>query len=418
MEGTQSMTGPVLQIALYAAAAFAAGLGAGWLLHDALGRRRIAELSGDLEAELAAAAQERDRLRAETDKQRTRLEEQQAALHKHQSAVKELRTALESAGEREKRLQQNVFTLRNEREEFKKKVGAIQNAMMSVRQQALDMQTEFVKSRDFYKGELQKSFDKRKDLEAKLENARLEHESFNNLLSSTRSEHEAFNRLLQSAQCRLADMDDLERDVARLEAENAQLNHDARLAQQEIDTLKRDIAEMDELKVQNKELAHCLESMEQSRRQYEDDARRYREQVGETEKKSETLRIRLDEVEKNFAAIEKQQRTALREARKATPAPQPQRSQRPREVDDLQEIVGIGKVFERELNDLGIYSFRQIASFGPADIARINREVQDLNGRLEQDDWIGQARELLFKKYGAAEAECDSPTPLSGTANS
>ena len=51
-------------------------------------------------------------------------------------------------------------------------------------------------------------------------------------------------------------------------------------------------------------------------------------------------------------------------------------------------------------NDLGIVSFRQIADFGIADVARVNSELKESKGRLEQDDWIGQAKDLLLKKYG------------------
>ena len=68
-------------------------------------------------------------------------------------------------------------------------------------------------------------------------------------------------------------------------------------------------------------------------------------------------------------------------------------------MDDLTRIVGIGKVFQKALNDIGIYSFRQIANFGPSDIARVNHELKEIRGRMEQDDWIGQAKELYFQKY-------------------
>ena len=67
--------------------------------------------------------------------------------------------------------------------------------------------------------------------------------------------------------------------------------------------------------------------------------------------------------------------------------------------------MGIGKVFERTLNDLGYFSFRQLANFGVADIARVNAELKEFKGRMEQDDWIGQAKELLFKKYGAGDTD-------------
>lgn len=400
------MDAPIMQFALYAAAALAVGLGGGWLIRDGYCRRRIARLNDDWQAQFDDVARQRDRLKAETTKQRERLEEQEAALTRRDQAVSKMRTDLESAAEREKRLSKDLFTLRGEREGFKEKLGKFQNALVAVREQAQDLQTEFAKSREFYKSELHKSFEKRKDLEARLANAKAEHESFRNLLDSSRSEHEAFNRMLASAKSRLADMDELEREVVRLEAENAQLNHDVRINQREIEVLKGDAAELEELKVQNRELAHCLESMESSRRQYESDAKRYREQVEETEKQSETLRVRLDEVEKNFGELETQQRKALREARQAA-TNGANGAARPvaREVDNLQQIVGIGKVFERALNDLGIYSFRQIANFGPTDIARVNRALKECRGRMEQDDWIGQARELLYQKYGGPDGQ-------------
>ena len=389
-----------LQLAVYALAFLAGGAALAVVLMLSLRRRQLDKIDSNWQARLDDMTRRRDRQVAECNSLRTRLEEQQATMHKHDVAVAKVRTELESAREREKRLTKDNFTMRGEREEFKKTLARFQAAMKSVKQQATDLQTEFSKSREFFKGELQKSFEKRKDLEQKLENARLEHESFTNLLQSSRSEQDAINRMLSSSQARLANMDNLEQDVIRLEAENAQANHDLRLANQEIETLRRDIAELDELKVQNRELAHCLESMENSRKQYESDAQRYRNQANEQEQKSETLRIRVDELEQSFADIENQQRKALKEARsQAANGKSNGRVEPEIEKDDLQQIVGIGKVFERALNDLGIYNFRQIAAFGPADIARVNGALKEIRGRMEQDDWIGQAKELMYSKY-------------------
>ena len=400
------MGGFTPETAIYALAAVVVGIGIGWLLQSGLLRRRVAQVSDDWQSKLDEMTRHKDRLTAENSKLRTRLEEQEGAIHRHEIAVKKANTELESAREREKRMSQDIFTLRGEREDFKNKVVTFKNALDTVKQQTVELQDEFIKSREFYKGELQKSFDKRKEVEAKLEDAKHEHNSFSNLLKSTRSEHDSVNRMLASAKARLAELDDLEHKVIKLEAENAQLNHDAQMAQQEIDVLQRDVAELEELKVQNKELAHCLQSMEESRKQYEDDAKRYKEYADKTEKKSETLALRLDEVEKNFLDIEKQQRKALKEARKVSaPAPGKINGHKleKQEADNLQDIIGIGKVFERTLNDLGIYTFQQIANFGPSDIARVNRELKEFSGRMEQDDWIGQAKELHFKKYGETE---------------
>ena len=57
-------------------------------------------------------------------------------------------------------------------------------------------------------------------------------------------------------------------------------------------------------------------------------------------------------------------------------------------------------MFEHTLHNLGIVSFRQIASFNMADIARVNAKLKEFKGRMEQDDWIGQPKELQFQKYG------------------
>ena len=78
------------------------------------------------------------------------------------------------------------------------------------------------------------SFEKRKELNEKLHDAKLEHESFSNLLQSSRSEKDSVNKMLDAAQTRLDNLDALEQKVIELEAENAQLNHDATLAQQVI----------------------------------------------------------------------------------------------------------------------------------------------------------------------------------------
>jgi predicted flap endonuclease-1-like 5' DNA nuclease len=210
--------------------------------------------------------------------------------------------------------------------------------------------------------------------------------------------------MLASAHKRLANLDALEQDVIRLEAENAQLKHDATDSRLEIEALRRDIEEIDELKVQNRELAHCLKSMENSRKQYEQDAMRYRDQAGQQEQQSETLRMKLDEVEQNFAEMERQQRQALSDARKSaarsTLNGKKAAKEEAEERDDLQEIVGVGKVFEQALHELGIFKFSQIAAFDISDIARVNSKLKDFKGRMEQDDWIGQAKELHFKKYG------------------
>jgi predicted flap endonuclease-1-like 5' DNA nuclease len=61
--------------------------------------------------------------------------------------------------------------------------------------------------------------------------------------------------------------------------------------------------------------------------------------------------------------------------------------------DDLQQISGIGPGIEKILHDLGIYHFRQIADFTSDNVAWVNQRLR-FKGRIEREDWIGQARKL------------------------
>ena len=116
--------------------------------------------------------------------------------------------------------------------------------------------------------------------------------------------------------------------------------------------------------------------MESSRKQYEIDAKRYRDQAEHSEKMSDTLRLKLDDVEKNLAEMAKAQEKAEKLGRERK-LPGSQEEEARVEVDDLTRIVGIGKVFQQALNELGVYSFRQIANFGPSDIARVNQALKE-----------------------------------------
>lgn len=62
--------------------------------------------------------------------------------------------------------------------------------------------------------------------------------------------------------------------------------------------------------------------------------------------------------------------------------------------DDLKKIRGIGPVFESDLNDKGVYYFRQIAAWKKADIKKIEEVIGKFPGRIERDDWVKQAKSL------------------------
>lgn len=63
-------------------------------------------------------------------------------------------------------------------------------------------------------------------------------------------------------------------------------------------------------------------------------------------------------------------------------------------TDDLTRISGVGPVLQEKLYRLGITTYRQIADLTPEDIARVDR-VLDFPGRVEREDWVGQARKMI-----------------------
>ncbi|MFK8067174.1 MAG: hypothetical protein AB8D52_02920 [Gammaproteobacteria bacterium] len=62
--------------------------------------------------------------------------------------------------------------------------------------------------------------------------------------------------------------------------------------------------------------------------------------------------------------------------------------------DDLKRIKGIGPKIEATLNELGIYQFRQIANFTEDNINWVNEHLR-FKGRIERENWISQANDLI-----------------------
>jgi len=61
---------------------------------------------------------------------------------------------------------------------------------------------------------------------------------------------------------------------------------------------------------------------------------------------------------------------------------------------DLKKLSGVGPAIEKKLNALGITRFEQIAAFPADDIARVD-EVLNFKGRIEREDWVGQAKTIV-----------------------
>ncbi len=86
---------------------------------------------------------------------------------------------------------------------------------------------------------------------------------------------------------------------------------------------------------------------------------------------------------------------AAGEAVAVVAAVQPKGLEAPRDgkADDLKRISGVGPKIEGMLNARGIFHYDQIASWSAAEIAWVDDDLS-FKGRIEREDWIGQARIL------------------------
>jgi len=65
------------------------------------------------------------------------------------------------------------------------------------------------------------------------------------------------------------------------------------------------------------------------------------------------------------------------------------------EPGGLRRIRGIGPAFERALLGQGITTVAQIAALSADEIARLAPQIKARADRIERDDWVGQAQQLL-----------------------
>lgn len=68
------------------------------------------------------------------------------------------------------------------------------------------------------------------------------------------------------------------------------------------------------------------------------------------------------------------------------------------DADDLKEINGIGPAYEERLNEVGVYTYEQISKLKAAD----RDELSALDGitreKIESEEWVKQAKQLLKNK--------------------
>lgn len=147
---------------------------------------------------------------------------------------------------------------------------------------------------------------------------------------------------------------------------------------------------------------HQVDVLEQELTQYQRRYENLKEETDSIRKTAEQLRNELAEERAREATL-LEEVESKRDIEKPVPAEKPERSRSRftpsswQTKDDLALISGIGPAIQRKLNELGVYSFQQIAEFTPQDVDAVAASLKVFRGRIGRDNWIGQAAALRKK---------------------
>ena len=72
------------------------------------------------------------------------------------------------------------------------------------------------------------------------------------------------------------------------------------------------------------------------------------------------------------------------------------------EADDLERISGVGPMLSEMLNNIGVYYFWQVAEWDAEDIVWVDDKLEHFKGRIERDNWVGQAIEFAAEPQTAS----------------
>lgn len=97
------------------------------------------------------------------------------------------------------------------------------------------------------------------------------------------------------------------------------------------------------------------------------------------------------EVKINGIALDGAKKPAKKAEAKKAPA---KKAAAKTDGDDLTQLSGVGPVIVKKLNEAGITTFKQIAEWTAKDVAHFDEELS-FKGRIERENWIDQAKELM-----------------------
>jgi predicted flap endonuclease-1-like 5' DNA nuclease len=156
-------------------------------------------------------------------------------------------------------------------------------------------------------------------------------------------------------------------------------------------------AERDKLKQQLQELQSSSASQQQNSFTSQAQLEQLETEAGTLRYRIRQLEYQNKEHEESYTKL-KHELEHLQEERKERTSTSDHpfvRPVEPDEKDNLTEIKGIGPFIEKRLNMLGIYTFKQLSELTPELVDRVGNAIEFFPGRIERENWIGQARTFL-----------------------
>ncbi|PSR15102.1 MAG: hypothetical protein DA408_14880 [Bacteroidetes bacterium] len=84
-----------------------------------------------------------------------------------------------------------------------------------------------------------------------------------------------------------------------------------------------------------------------------------------------------------------------------------------RERDDLTQIEGIGEFLAKKLNENGVFTYRDVASWTPDQVDAMTESIGYIPGRIEKDQWVAQAAALAAQSAAPAPRMVENELPWS-----
>jgi NADH-quinone oxidoreductase subunit E len=97
------------------------------------------------------------------------------------------------------------------------------------------------------------------------------------------------------------------------------------------------------------------------------------------------------------ALMSEPKKAPVSKAAASAPAEQkPELLKKPRlgKGDDLKLIWGVGPKLAKMLNEMGVWHFDQIASWGKAELSWVDERLEGFKGRASRDEWVKQSKKL------------------------